>query len=66
MGLATKMDVPKYMFPKCGTPGYVAPEVVNLESKNEKYSEKCDIFSVGAIFYRLMVGSNLFPGTKFD
>lgn len=29
-GLATRTDVPKYAFPKCGTPGYVAPEILNL------------------------------------
>lgn len=29
-GLAAYEDEYPYMFPKCGTPGYVAPEVVNL------------------------------------
>jgi serine/threonine protein kinase len=29
-GLATETGVKKYMFPKCGTPGYVAPEILNL------------------------------------
>jgi len=28
-GLATPCDV-KYLYPKCGTPGYVAPEIANL------------------------------------
>jgi calcium-dependent protein kinase len=32
-GLATHCDVAKYIFPKCGTPGFVAPEVANLADK---------------------------------
>ena len=30
LGLAIKKENRTYMFPKCGTPGYVAPEIVNL------------------------------------
>lgn len=41
------------MFPKCGTPGYVAPEILNLSNRNEKYSSICDIFSCGCIFFKL-------------
>jgi serine/threonine protein kinase len=26
-GLATRWDLPQYLHPKCGTPGYVAPEI---------------------------------------
>ena len=52
-GLATEKNVDQYFFPKCGTPGYVAPEILNLKNKYEKYSELCDIFSCGAIFFKL-------------
>lgn len=59
-GLATELTVDKYIFleiryefPKCGTPGYVAPEVLNLMDKTAKYGTPCDIFSVGCIFYKL-------------
>lgn len=30
-GLATSTLVDEYPFPKCGTPGYVAPEIANLK-----------------------------------
>jgi calcium-dependent protein kinase len=30
-GLATSQLAEKYPFPKCGTPGYVAPEIANLK-----------------------------------
>lgn len=29
-GIATKISIEKFMFVRCGTPGYVAPEVVNI------------------------------------
>ena len=52
-GLATHTEVEVYPFPKCGTPGYVAPEVANLKNLNSKYSPICDEFSIGCIFYKL-------------
>ena len=52
-GLATPINVGKYIYPKCGTPGYVAPEVANLKDLSHKYDRVCDIFSVGCIFYKL-------------
>jgi serine/threonine protein kinase len=30
-GLSTSIDVETFLFPKCGTPGYVAPEVANYQ-----------------------------------
>jgi serine/threonine protein kinase len=42
-----------YSFPKCGTPGYVAPEIANLKDLSFKYDKICDMFSVGCIFYKL-------------
>lgn len=32
-GLATIYDIPEYLFKRCGTPGFVAPEVINAPSK---------------------------------
>jgi len=52
-GLATKADTSKYLYLKCGTPGYVAPEVINLKEGQTHYQTKCDIFSAGSLFYRL-------------
>lgn len=30
-GLATFTEIDQFPFPKCGTPGYVAPEIANLK-----------------------------------
>ena len=51
-----------YMFVRCGTPGYVAPEVVNLKDLKAKYSPICDLFSVGVIFHMLALRKSPFPG----
>lgn len=55
-----------YLFPKCGTPGYVAPEIINLSNtediKNIRYDEKCDIFSAGVIFYLCLILDLPFSG----
>ncbi|CAK59826.1 unnamed protein product (macronuclear) [Paramecium tetraurelia] len=64
-GLATSTQVTTYPFPKCGTPGYVAPEIANLNDMNFRYDKICDIFSVGCIFYKLITQKDLFPGNDY-
>lgn len=53
LGLATSEDENEYLYPRCGTPGYVAPEIINIKSHKAKYSHVCDLFSVGIIFHIL-------------
>lgn len=55
-GLATHVDVKEYLYKRCGTPGYVAPEIVNADANdpNFKVNSKCDAFSVGVIMYLLL------------
>ncbi|CAD8172639.1 unnamed protein product [Paramecium octaurelia] len=65
-GLSTFTDVTRYQFPKCGTPGYVAPEILNLVDRDSKYDKVCDIFSCGCIFYKLLFGHSLFMGNTFN
>jgi serine/threonine protein kinase len=53
-GLSTKYDIPEYLFKRCGTPGFVAPEVISSTSdKDYKYDAKCDVYSAGIILYIL-------------
>lgn len=33
-GLGELVDEKQYLFNRCGTPGYVAPEVANLKNSN--------------------------------
>lgn len=55
-GLATsfQIDPSKILFKRCGTPGFVAPEILAYKDGQEGfYDEKCDVFSAGVIFFLL-------------
>ena len=45
-------------YKKCGTPGYVAPEIF----KTKFYDSKIDVFSLGVVFYILVYGKMPFEG----
>ncbi len=61
-GLAHKLDSAKFIFKKCGTPGYIAPEVLgakpsDIEGVVTPYS---DIYCAGLVLYFTMFGINPF------
>ncbi|CAD8093862.1 unnamed protein product [Paramecium sonneborni] len=47
----------------CGTPGYIAPEMF---IEKYPYTTKVDVFSLGAIFYKLLCKKSLFTGNTSD
>lgn len=65
-GLAQFSDEPEYLFVRCGTPGYVAPEVINIKDMKTKYEPICDMFSLGLIFHILLLGVSAFPGKTYN
>lgn len=65
-GLAEFCDQEEYLFVRCGTPGYVAPEVINIKDMKTKYSTVCDMFSLGLICHLLMFGKSIFKGKTYN
>jgi serine/threonine protein kinase len=64
-GLATFIYEPHYLFVRCGTPGYVAPEIIRLSSyeiDTVRLGIESDLFSVGAVYFRAVYGRHLFEG----
>lgn len=56
-GLAMKEGANSFIYKRCGTPGYVPPEVVRASSASSEFiffSKKWDTFSVGVLLYMLI------------
>lgn len=65
-GLATNADAIPYIYCRCGTPGYVAPEVINERNMKAKHNVVCDIYSIGLIFYIMLTGKPAFPAKSYS
>lgn len=61
LGFATKVKDFRKLFVRCGTPGYVAPEILN----DRDYDCKVDVFSAGIIFYIILTGHIPFNGKSY-
>lgn len=46
---------------KCGTPAWIAPEVI----KRERYTEKADIYSIGIVMWEVATRKIPFAGDNF-
>jgi len=65
-GLATYINVSEYIFKKCGTPGYIAPEVFKYDAKSPStfYDDRCDVFSAGCILFHMLFAYPFFDGSS--
>ena len=64
LGLAVVLpEKNPYLYERCGTPCFVAPEIL----RGQGYNEKADIFSLGSLLFSLLTGRFLFSGdTPFE
>ncbi|CAD8208767.1 unnamed protein product [Paramecium pentaurelia] len=64
-GLSIKNQL---QYNRCGTPGYMAPEIVNMRKDQQKaWTSLCDIFSLGVVFFKLLSkGISCFQGQTSD
>ena len=59
LGLADRLLNNKdKLFLRCGSPGYIAPEIL----RNLSYNTSADIFSMGAVIYTIITSKGLFEG----
>ena len=66
-GLSSFCDAKPYLFSRCGTPGFVAPEIINSSSsKHIPFDPKVDVFSAGIILYIMLVGKSPFKANSFQ
>ena len=59
-GLGEYTTSDKYLFPRCGTPGFVAPEIISNKEMQSTYNCSCDLFSSGCILHLLLFKELLF------
>ena len=55
-GLAKILNDNQMASTTCGTPAYIAPEILNLD----KYGKECDFWSIGVLTYILLSGAEPF------
>lgn len=63
-GLAAYTGINKCSIHRCGTPGFIAPEILNKTEDMLAYDTKCDIYSLGIIFFAMLSGRLPFPSNR--
>jgi len=51
---------------RCGTPGYVAPEIINIIDMKTRSEPICDVFSAGIIMHMVLLGRSVFTSNTYD
>lgn len=66
-GFSIKRPLGNLLYLSCGSPGYVAPEVLSSDIWTGRgYTESCDVFSAGVIFFLLITFQSLFYSNDVD
>jgi serine/threonine protein kinase len=62
LGFAKELEEEDLTKTVCGTPLYMAPEIL----KGMPYDSKVDVWSLGTVFYEMLTGFTPFTGTSKD
>ena len=62
LGLACRREDLNALNSKCGTPGYVDPEVL----EGTAFSTRSDVYSLGVLLFNLITGRYLFHGNDAE
>lgn len=67
-GLAVSIHEKNMIYRRCGTPGYIAPEIIGAKNVDVSFSvnTKSDVFGIGAILFQMMVGRNPFEKPEYN
>lgn len=63
-GLASLTNLEEFLLFRCGTPGYVAPEVLGAKKNKDYYSSNCDLFSLGVTLVYMLIGTTPYDRSK--
>ena len=68
LGLAVYNPNEYPLYQKCGTPGYIAPEIFHCDKDMGLggYSYKADMFSTGCLFFNLLTSFYVFSGNTME
>lgn len=61
-GLVENIQQKDWLHKRCGTPGYLAPEIANMKNEDDRYDAGCDVFSLGIVFHYMLLGNTPFIG----
>lgn len=59
----TNCSSPNYIYVRCGTPGYIAPEIIHHVGVTGQ-SQISDVFSLGVLLHALVFGYSPFTATE--
>ena len=67
LSLLVLPETPIDEFKRCGTMGYIAPEVMkSVEHNRIRYGAKADMFSFGIVVHILLLGVNPLKGKSYE
>lgn len=67
LSLVVTKDLPLKSYKRCGTMGYISPEVIANTAENRKpYDYKADMFSIGIIAHMMLFNKNPLKGRNYE